>query len=192
MSDTAQLGPGEETDDVVSGPDDDGAVPEPAGSTEPARSDWSGLAQLRRHLAADREPAAAGGDGDGDGDGSPAAGGVVGQPLEHPVDAGRGFSIVHVGLVDDDREWTRSRERLNAEIYTRQVALRYAAAKAKNEPEGGYFALIDPKGRAIGVFTAGSGRVTGPETMKRVKRVLQKNGQTRKRTSRPSKRTSRA
>lgn len=105
--------------------------------------------------------------------------------------AGRGFSIVLVGLVDDDHEWVRSRERLSADIYTRQVALRYAAAKAKADAERGYLAVIDPMGRCIGVFTTGTGRQTGPETTKRVRRVLQRNGQTKKRTSRPSKRTSR-
>jgi hypothetical protein len=51
-------------------------------------------------------------------------------------------------------------------------------------------------GRCVGVFNTGTGRTTGPETTKRVRRVLQRNGQSksRKRTSRPSaaaKRTSR-
>lgn len=105
--------------------------------------------------------------------------------------AGRGFALVLVGLVDDDHEWVRSRERLSADIYTRQVALRYAAAKARVETERGYIAVINPLGRCIGVFTTGTGRTTGPETTKRVRRVLQRNGQTKKRTSRPSKRTSR-
>ncbi len=140
-------------------------------------------------VAADREPAPA--VESGAGGGLHLGGGVVGEPVGPAVPpAYRGFSIVHVGLFDDDRVWARSRERLSADIYTRQVALRYASAKAKAEAEGSYFALIDLNGRCAGVFTTGSGRVTGPETTKRVKSVLSRSGQTRKRTSRPSKRTS--
>jgi hypothetical protein len=157
-------------------------------------SAWSRLELLGSGLgvvAADREPAPAVIEPERGERGLHVGGGVVGEPLGPAVSpAHRGFAIVHVGLFDDDRVWARSRERLSADIYTRQVALRYAGAKAKAETEGSYFALVDPNGRCAGVFTTGSGRVTGPETTKRVKSVLARSGQTRKRTSRPSKRTS--
>lgn len=170
------------------------AEPDPKAGTDVARA-WSRLERIGTiqpiHPVASGPVAS---------DGAPAASGERGlheqwgggfvDVLARPAVHARGFAIVHVGLVDDGREWARSRERLSADIYTRQVALRYASAQAKNEQEGSYLAVVDPKGRCIGVFTTGSGRVTGPETTKRVRRVLQRNGQTRKRTSRPSRRTS--
>jgi hypothetical protein len=164
-----------------------------AHTQSPAGTGWSQLEQIGPGTFADAG-SAAGDHGGGESDGGFSVGEPAGgqQPPVHA--AHRGFSIVHVRILDDDREWVRSRERLSATVYTRQVALRYTADRAKNDQEPGYLALIDPSGRAVGAFVTGTGRAASSEATKIVRRALAVAGQTRKRTSRrPSsnKRTSR-
>lgn len=187
------------------GPETDGdSTGSASGGAHRALGAWSGLEQLspspaRSASGDDADPDVVGEPTDGSvghGDGGAAAH-AVGPSV--PPAGRRGFAILHACFFDDDRERVRLRERLSDHVYTRQVAVRYAGAKSKGETESGYIAVVDPAGRCVVVYVAGSSRLAGPETARRVRRALARAGEMRaKRTSRPrvprpvaSKRTSR-
>jgi len=103
----------------------------------------------------------------------------------------RGYRIVFVRPAEDGTITIDPRALLPARVYDRRVAVRYAQHEAKHMAVGAnraLLALLDPAGRLIGVYQAGSGRPAPLAVVRAVRRAL---GTTRRKTSRAPRPTGR-
>jgi len=105
---------------------------------------------------------------------------VVSQPLvtSHPAPVDRSYRVVIVQAADGGTYKIDHRSWLSTRVYDRRVAIRYAAFEAKQMVDSSsrpMLALIDPAGRMLGMFHAGSGRPAAAHVVRVVRKLLRES-----------------